>query len=56
MEVRDPGPSYVVILTCERKLIKSRLADGLKVVTFYLSLISPEKLLAKSRGLKTSRV
>ena len=33
----DPRPSYVVIFACKRKLIKGRLTDGLKMVTFYLA-------------------
>ena len=46
LEIRDPvgelcgvpRRSSVVIFTCKRKLIKNRLVDGLKVVTFYLAL------------------
>ena len=33
----DRRPSYAVIFACKRKLIKSRLVDGLKMVTFLLS-------------------
>ena len=39
---------------CKQKLIKSRLTEGLKMVTSYLALNRPEKL-ARSRRLKTSR-
>ena len=31
----------MVVFACKRKLIKSRLADGLKIVTFYLALNRP---------------
>ena len=39
----DSRPRYVVILTFERKLIKSRVYDGLKMVNFYLPQNRPEK-------------
>ena len=45
----------MVILASNRKLIKSILAYGLKLVTFYLALNRPENQLARSRRLKTSR-
>ena len=43
----------MVVFACRRKLIKSRLADGLKTVAFYLALNRPEEYLARSRPLKT---
>ena len=45
----DPRLSYLVVFACKRKLIKSRLTDGLKIVTFYLALNRPENQLARSR-------
>ena len=47
---------WLFLCSCNRKLIKSRLADGLKMVTFYLTLNRPEKQLARSRRLKTSSI
>ena len=41
---------------CKRKLIKIRLADGLKVITQYLALSRPEKQLSMSTQLKMSRI
>ena len=41
--------SLVVVFAYKRKLIKSRLTDGLKMVTFYLALDRPESQLARSR-------
>ena len=38
------------------KLIKSRLADGLKMVTKYLAPNGPVKQLARSRRSKTSKI
>ena len=46
----------MVIFACKRKLIKSRLADGLKMVTFYLAHNRPEKHLTRTRRLKMSKV
>ena len=46
----------MVVFACKRKLIKSRLTDGLKIVTFCLALDRPENQLARSRRLKTSRI
>ena len=34
----------MVVFACKRKLIKSRLSDGLKMLTFRLALNRPEKL------------
>ena len=49
----DPRLSYAVIFVCKRKLIKSGLADGLKMFTGYLALNRPEK---KTTGLvKTAK-
>ena len=45
----------MVVFACKRKLIKSRLTDGLKIATFYLALNRPENQLARSRRRKTSR-
>ena len=45
----------MIVFACKRKLIKSRLTDGLKIVTFYLALNRPENQLARSRRCKTSR-
>ena len=42
----------MVVFACKRKLIKSRLTDGLKIVTFYLALNRPENQLARSDGEK----
>ena len=42
----------MVISACKRKLIISRLADGLKMVLKYLAPNGPEKQLARSRRLK----
>ena len=39
----------MIIFACERELIGSRLTDGLKLVTFYLALNTPENQLAKFR-------
>ena len=39
----------MVVFACKRKLIKIRLTDGLKIVTFYLALDRPENQLARSR-------
>ena len=36
--------------------MKSRLADGLKMVTFYLAINRPEKQLASSRRLKICKI
>ena len=46
----------MVVFTCKRKLIKSRLTDGLKIVTFYLAGNRPENQLARPRRQKTSRM
>ena len=46
----------MVVFACKRKLIKSRLTDGLKMVTFYFALNRPENQLARSRRRKTSRI
>ena len=51
-----PRLSYVDIFACKRKLIKSRLADGLKTVTYYLALNTPDKSLGRSRGLEMGTV
>ena len=45
----------MIVFACKRKLIKSRLTDGLKIVTFYLALNRPENQLERSRRCKTSR-
>ena len=37
----------MVVFACKRKLIKIRLTDGLKIVTFYLALNRPEKKTVK---------
>ena len=42
----------MVVFLCKRKLIKSRLTDGLKIVTFNLALNRPENQLAMSDGEK----
>ena len=39
----------MVVFACKLKLIKSRLTDGLKMVTFYLALDRPENQLARLR-------
>ena len=44
----------MVVFACKRKLIKSRLVDGLKLVTKYLPLNRPEKQLSRSSQSKTS--
>ena len=44
----------MVVFACKRRLIKSRLTDSLKIVTFYLALNRPENQLARSRRRKTS--
>ena len=46
----------MVVFACKRKLIKSRLTDGLNIVTFYLALKRPEIQLARSRRWKRSRI
>ena len=46
----------MVVFACKRKLIKSRLTDGLKMVTFYFALDRPENQLARSRRRKASRI
>ena len=46
----------MVVFAFKRKLIKSRLIDGLKIVTFYLALNRPENQLARSRRRKASRI
>ena len=46
----------MVVFACKRKLIKSRLTDGLKIVSFYLALNRPENQLARSRRWKTCRI
>ena len=38
------------------KAFKSRLTDGLKIVTFYVALDRPENQLARSRRKKTSKI
>ena len=42
----------MVVFACKRKLNKSRLTDGLKIVTFYLALNRPVNQLARSDGEK----
>ena len=42
----------MVVFACKRKLIKSRLTDGLKMVTFYFALDRPENQLAGRDGEK----
>ena len=39
----------MVEFACKRKLIKSRLTDGLKIVTFYIARDRPDNQLARSR-------
>ena len=46
----------MVVFASKRKLIKSRLTDGLKIVAFYLDRDRPENQLARSRRWKTSRI
>ena len=46
----------MVVFACKRKLIKSRLTDGLKMLTFYFALDRPENQLARSRRRKASRI
>ena len=46
----------MVVIALKRKLIESRLTDGLKVVFFYLALNGPENQLARSRRRNTSKM